>query len=65
MIRAATAADASAIADIYNHYIRETTVTFEEDPVTPPEMARRMADVAAASLPWLVASLEARVAGDA
>ena len=32
MIRACTAADAAAIAEIYNHYVRETVVTFEETP---------------------------------
>ena len=54
MIRAATAADAAAIATIYNHYVRETVVTFEEEPVSAADMATRIAEVAAASLPWLV-----------
>jgi len=55
MIRMAAAADAAALARIYNHYVRETIVTFEEEPVADAEMARRLADVQAASLPWLVA----------
>jgi L-amino acid N-acyltransferase YncA len=63
LVRAATAADAEAIARIYNHFIAHTTVTFEEDPVTADEMARRIADVQAASLPWLVAEQDAAVAG--
>lgn len=33
-IRDAIAADAAAIADIYNHYIEHTDVTFEETAVT-------------------------------
>lgn len=53
MIRASTAADAAAIADIYNYYVRETVVTFEETPVSAAEMARRMADIGE-SFPWLV-----------
>ena len=53
-IRAATAADADAICAIYNHYITQTTISFEEEAVTPAEMAQRIADVAAARLPWLV-----------
>jgi phosphinothricin acetyltransferase len=53
MIRACTAADAAAIAEIYNHYVRETVVTFEETPVAAAEMAQRIADVSA-RYPWLV-----------
>ena len=54
-IRDATPADAASIADIYNWFIAETVVTFEEEPVTAFEMARRMADIAAGGWPWLVA----------
>lgn len=54
-IRAATTADAAAIAEIYNHYITKTVVTFEEEPVAPSEIAQRMQVISAASLPWLVA----------
>jgi L-amino acid N-acyltransferase YncA len=38
-------------------------VTFEEEPVAAAEMARRMAEVQAVSLPWLVAEREGTVAG--
>ena len=63
MIRSATAADAESIAAIYNHYIRETIVTFEETALTPADMARRMAEVSAAGLPWLVAEHSGVVTG--
>jgi L-amino acid N-acyltransferase YncA len=63
IVRAAAAADAAAVARIYNHYVAETVVTFEEEPVAAAEMARRMAEVQAASLPWLVAEREGAVAG--
>ena len=53
-IRAATSADAARICTINNHYIATTTISFEEEPVTPADMAQRLADVAAANLPWLV-----------
>jgi len=53
MIRTCATSDAAAIAEIYNHYVRETVVTFEETPVAAEEMARRIADVGA-RLPWLV-----------
>lgn len=52
-IRACTPADAVAIAEIYNHYVRETVVTFEETPVSSAEMARRIADISG-QFPWLV-----------
>lgn len=54
MIRSATVADAEPIADIYNHYVSDTTVTFEEAPVEPAEMAARIESVLSKELPWLV-----------
>jgi L-amino acid N-acyltransferase YncA len=54
MIRRATSADASAIATIYNHYVANSTITFEEESVPAADMAQRMAEVHAAGLPWLV-----------
>lgn len=55
VIRPATVADAWAIAGIYNHYIRNTVVTFEEEPVGTRVMEERIAAVRDASLPWLLA----------
>jgi L-amino acid N-acyltransferase YncA len=63
LIRPATGADATAVADVYNHYIKETTVTFEEAEVIPSEIGRRIQEVASASLPWLIAEQEATVVG--
>ena len=62
-IRPAAVTDAGSIAAIYNHYVVNTIVTFEEDPVSASEVARRIEDVWAASLPWLVAELDGRVIG--
>ena len=53
-IRPATSGDANRICAIYNHYIATTTISFEEEPVNAAEMARRIDDVLAARLPWLV-----------
>ena len=53
MIRPATVADA-AIADIYNHYVLQTIVTFEEEAVSHDDMARRITETLTAGLPWLV-----------
>jgi phosphinothricin acetyltransferase len=62
LIRRATAADAAAVADIYNHYIDHTIVTFEEERVTAAEMARRMEQVLDAH-DWLVLSVDDEVVG--
>ena len=63
LIRDAHASDAPAIAAIYNPYILETTISFEEEPVPDADMARRVADVQAAGLPWLVAEEGGAVIG--
>lgn len=54
-VRMATVADAESMIAIYNHYVEETVVTFEEQRVSAEDMAQRIADVRSASLPWLVA----------
>lgn len=53
MIRQATSADAAAIASIYNHYVLNTSVTFEEQAVATEQMAERIGQVKADGLPWL------------
>ena len=50
-IRAAETPDAKPIADIDNHYVTESAITFEEEPVTTEEIGRRMEQVRSASLP--------------
>jgi len=63
VIRTVTAGDADAIARIYNHYVANTIITFEEQAVSAGEMAARIAEIAAASLPWLVAEQDGRIVG--
>ena len=53
MIRQATMDDAAQLCDIYNHYVLETPITFEEQPVTIEDMVQRIQDTLQ-SLPWLV-----------
>jgi phosphinothricin acetyltransferase len=53
MIRPCTPKDAAKICDIYNHYVLETVVTFEEVPVSEVDMAQRIAE-ASSRLPWFV-----------
>jgi L-amino acid N-acyltransferase YncA len=62
-IRPATAADADALAMIYNHFVLHTMVTFEEDPVTGTVMAERMRDVLDSGCPYLVAERDGVVVG--
>lgn len=62
-IRPAHADDAKAIAAIYNPYILNTTISFEEEPVTDAAMAQRVADVQAGGLPWLVAEQDGKLLG--
>lgn len=62
-IRSATSHDAARICAIYNHYVATTTVSFEEDAVSVTDMAQRIADVAAAGLPWLVLEVDGALAG--
>jgi phosphinothricin acetyltransferase len=63
MIRSATTADAAAIVAIYNHYITETLVTFEEEPLSVEEMSRRIALTTGDGFPWLVWEEDGRVLG--
>jgi L-amino acid N-acyltransferase YncA len=62
VIRPCLSSDAARICEIYNHYVRETVVTFEEVPIAEPEMAGRIADVTG-RLPWLVCEDAGAVAG--
>jgi len=62
VIRPATPADAPRIAEIYNHHVCETVVTFEEQPVSDTEMARRIAETTA-EYPWLVSEIDGLIAG--
>ncbi|MFZ2456148.1 MAG: N-acetyltransferase family protein [Candidatus Altiarchaeia archaeon] len=45
--------DIQQICDIYNFYVKNTSIIFEEDPVSSREMGERIKDVTA-SFPWYV-----------
>lgn len=62
LIRPATPDDAAAVAAIYNHYVANTTITFEEEAVPVAGMAQRIADVSA-GLPWYVCERAGEVIG--
>lgn len=62
-LRRAGTEDAARIAAIYNHYVTDTVITFELDPVSVEEMAARVAEINAQGLPWLVAESDNAVVG--
>jgi len=62
-IRPAVAGDAAAIAALYNHYVLHTAITFEEEAVAAADIGARLAKVAAAGLPWLVAERDGELLG--
>ena len=62
-IRSASESDAADIVAIYNAYVTGTSVTFETEPVHAQEMAQRIAETTASSLPWLVAEVSGHVIG--
>ncbi len=53
MIRTATIQDAKEICEIYNYYILNSIVTFEEEIVAVSEMNNRIEQITA-KLPWIV-----------
>ena len=58
MIRPATPEDSDQIASIYNHYIANTTVTFEEAPLTSAQI-----ETCLATGTWLVSKQAGQVLG--
>lgn len=54
-IRPAEVADCPQITDLWNHYIRTTTITFNSIEKTLPEVEGVLAEKAAAGQPFLVA----------
>jgi L-amino acid N-acyltransferase YncA len=63
LIRNVKTDDAEAIAGIYNPYILNSVITFEEVPVTVEEIARRIETEISAGYPYLVLEGEQKVVG--
>ena len=62
MIRTATAADGKEICDIYNYYVQQTIITFEEELVSATEMQRRIKQTEK-KLPWIVFAKHNKIVG--
>ena len=55
MIRGVLNKDINSIAEIYNHYITQTVVTFETEAISSEDILERVAKVHSDGLPWLIA----------
>jgi L-amino acid N-acyltransferase YncA len=60
IIRGVSEADAAAICAIYNPYVRDTEISFEQAPVSETDMVQRIRDYTA-QYPWLVSEVEGEV----
>jgi L-amino acid N-acyltransferase YncA len=63
IVRPADAADLTAVAGIFAHYVAHTVITFEETAPTVAQWRQRFEDLTARGLPFLVAEVSGDVAG--
>lgn len=63
MIRAIQDGDIPSICEIYNYYIENTIISFEERPVSYEDMKHRVDDVSSSDYPWLVYCEQDQVLG--
>jgi len=63
MIRSINSRDTEAVVNIYNYYIDNTIVSFEEKPILGCDMLERIATVHSAGYPWLVAEDQNKIVG--
>lgn len=63
IIRDTVLEDSARMAEIYNFYITNTCITFEEAEISSEEMSNRLRKVSESSLPWLVAVKDDAVIG--
>ena len=54
-IREARPADLPSVREIYNHYVRNSTVTFDERPITLAELKRKFSRMTERRMPFIVA----------
>jgi phosphinothricin acetyltransferase len=62
MIRAVSLSDAQSVCDIYNEYVKNSTITFEEIPVPLDTMKERI-EATRQNYPWLVYEINGKVVG--
>jgi len=62
MLRNIQPDDAAQICEIYNHYVLNTIITFEESPVSEHEMKSRIEQITR-KLPWIVYEKNHKIIG--
>ncbi len=62
MIRLVKLKDASALANLYNYYVINTTITFEETPINKEEMGNRIQNHSPEHH-WMVVDLDNKIVG--
>ena len=62
MVRKVNIKDSKDICKIYNYYVENTIVTFEEVPVDPGEIARRI-EAVSREFPWFVCEEDSKIVG--
>lgn len=60
-MRDATERDIPDMREIYNHYVANSTVTFDEEPMTLAQMRTKFREVRRLGYPWLVAESPNRI----
>lgn len=63
MIRPARLEDAENITSIYNHYIKNSSATFEVEPISVTQMIARIEECKKHDYPWLVAESNSQIIG--
>ena len=63
VIRASAAADAGPVAAIFAHYVTTSVATFEEIAPAAADWRRRLGDLTALGLPFLVAEADGEICG--
>lgn len=63
LIREANVQDFEQIVNIYNHYIKNTVITFEEELITASQMVERFEKIKKTKLPWIVAQKDGEILG--
>ena len=63
LVRKVRSSDSGQITRLYNHYIRHSTATFEEEALQGDEMLSRIALQRSKGLPWLVCEQDGEILG--
>jgi phosphinothricin acetyltransferase len=63
MVRSASIHDAEQLVDIYNYYIDNTVISFEEEPLGVLEMKNRVHQILKKGYPYLVYEVENEICG--